>query len=122
MLPALNVFLRSLGIRSKNGTSRSGSSVPFRSTKDHRSTPSQADIDGAVLPPTGKRASNSVFYRLPDENSSSGSAEVKGYQYTVKSMPSGERGEESSDEIPLHGIRVEKDTYQESSNVSPFKG
>lgn len=124
MLPAFNVFLRTLGIRSKNGTSRTGgTSNPFRSSKGHKSNPSQADTDGAVPPPTGKRASGSVFYRLPDENHSSRSdpseskfrPDAKGYQYTVKSLSSGERDEESGDEIPLHGIRVEKDTIMESS-------
>lgn len=124
MLPALNVFLRSLGIRSKNGTSRTGgSSNPFRSTKGDKSNASQADIDGSVPVPTGKRASNSVFYRLPDENDSTGSAagsaelrsDVKGYQYTVKSRSVGDRDEESGDEIPLQGIRVDKDTSVERS-------
>lgn len=119
MLPALNVFLRTLGIRSKNGTSRTGgSSNPFRSKGD-KSNISQGDIDGAVPAPTGKRTSNSVFYRLPDENDSVGSSSTgdaklrpdgKGYQYTVKSLSVGHRDEESGDEIPLQGIRVEKDT------------
>lgn len=127
MLPALNVFLRMLGIRSKNGTSRTGSSRPFRS-KD-KSNYSQSDMEGAVPPPTGKRASGTVFYRLPDENISSGSApgggklrpDSKTYHYTLESLPHKERDEESGDEIPLHGIRVEKQTVAESSNVSPTR-
>lgn len=128
MLPALNVFLRTLGIRSRNGTSRTGgSSNPFRSTKGDKSNISQGDIDGAVPAPTGKRASNSVFYRLPDENDSVGSSSTgdaklrpdgKGYQYTVKSLAMGNRDEESGDEIPLQGIRVEKDTAVMSSSTS----
>jgi hypothetical protein len=117
MLPALNVFLRTLGIRSKNGN-------PFRSKGD-RSNISQGDIDGAVPPPTGKRTSGTVFYRLPDENSSSRSAsgggklrpDAKGYQYTVESLSPKERDEESGDKIPLHSIRVEKDTVMESSKA-----
>jgi len=121
MLPALNVFLRMLGIRSKNGT---GSSNPFRSKGD-RSNASQGDMEGAVPPPTGKRASGTVFYRLPDENNSSSFAPVggklrpdsKSYHYTVESFPPRERDEESGDEIPLHGIRVEKETVAESSNM-----
>ena len=129
MLPALNVFLRTLGIRSKNGTSRTGSSNPFRSKGD-RSNISQGDIDGAVPPPTGKRTSGTVFYRLPDENSSSRSAsggggrlrpDPKGYQYTVENLSPKARDEESGDEIPLHGIRVEKDTVVESSHALPVR-
>lgn len=128
MLPALNVFLRLLGIRSKNGTSRTGSSNPFRSKGD-RTNNSQGDIDGAVPPPTGKRTSGTVFYRLPDENDSMRSTpaggkfrpDAKGYQYTVESLSHGGRDEESGDEIPLHGIRVEKDTVMESSKANPAR-
>lgn len=123
MLPALNVFLRMLGIRSKNGSSRNNSSYPFRS-KD-KSNLSQSDMEGAVPPPTGKRASGTVFYRLPDENNSSRLApgadklrpDSKTYRYTLESLPPKERDEESGDEIPLHGIRVEKQTVAERSNV-----
>jgi hypothetical protein len=125
MLPALNLFLRMLGIRTRNGTSPTGSSNPFRS-KD-KSMNSQGDMEGAVPPPTGKRASGTVFYRLPDENTSSHSTpgggklrpDSKTYQYTVQSLTPGERDEESGDEIPLHGIRVEKHTMAESSRVHP---
>ena len=123
MLPALNVFLRMLGIRSKNGSSGNNSSNPFRS-KD-KSNLSQSNMEGAVPPPTGKRASGTVFYRLPDENNSSRSApgggklrpDSKTYHYTLESLPPKERDEESGDEIPLHGIRVDKHTVAERSNV-----
>lgn len=126
MLPALNVFLRTLGIRSRNGTSRTGgSSNPFRSKGD-QSNISQGENGGAVSAPVGKRASHSIFYRLPDENDSVGSGsgdnklrpDAKGYQYTVKSLSPNERDEETGDEIPLHGIRVEKETNCESSRGS----
>jgi hypothetical protein len=130
MLPALNVFLRMLGIRSKDGSSRSGSSNPFRSKGDRSNATSQLDIDGAVPPPNGKRASNTVFYRLPDENDSTRSGreqgglrpDVKAYQYTVESLSHGERDEGSGDEIPLHGIRVDKDTtVMERSSARPVR-
>jgi hypothetical protein len=130
MLPALNVFLRMLGIRSKDGSSRSGSSNPFRSKGDRSNTTSQLDVDGAVPPPTGKRASHTVFYRLPDENDSTRSGreqgglrpDVKAYQYTVESLSHGERDEGSGDEIPLHGIRVDKDTtVMERSSARPVR-
>ena len=128
MLPALNVFLRTLGIRSNNGSSRNNSSNPFRSKGD-RSNASQGDMEGAVPPPNGKRASGTVFYRLPDENNSSRSAtggdkfrpESKTYHYTLESLPPKERDEESGDEIPLNGIRVEKQTVAESSNGFPAR-
>lgn len=128
MLPALNVFLRTMGIRSRNGTSRTGgSSNPFRSKGGDTSNISQGGENGGAVPaPEGKRASKSVFYRLPDENNSDYSApgegklrpDAKGYQYTVKSLSPNERDEESGDEIPLHGIRVEKDTAVQSSRQS----
>jgi hypothetical protein len=123
MLPALNVFLRVLGIRSQNGSSRNNSSNPFRSKGD-RSNGTQGGMEGAVPPPTGKRASGTVFYRLPDENDSSRSGpggdkfcpDSKTYHYTLESLPQKERDEESGDEIPLNGIRVEKHTMAESSS------
>jgi hypothetical protein len=128
MRPALNVLLRVVGIRSQNGTSRNTSSNPFRSKGD-RSNGTQGDLEGAVPPPTGKRTSHTVFYRLPDENNSSGSAEggdkfcpeSKTYHYTLESLPPKERDEESGDEIPLNGIRVEKHTMAESSNGFPAR-
>lgn len=128
MLPSLNVFLRMLGIRSKNGSSRNNSSNPFRSKGD-KSNNSQGNMEGAVPPPTGKRASGTVFYRLPDENNSSRSAaggdkfrpDSKTYHYTLESLPPKERDEESGDEIPLNGIRIEKQTVAQSSNVHPTR-
>lgn len=118
MLPALNIFLRKIGVRTESGTLRSGSSF-FRSSKGDKSQQSRPDT---VSDGTGKSA-HSAFYRLHDDNDSEyarGNVETptegklrpdaKGYQYTVKSLSPEERDEGSSDEIPLHAIRVEKDT------------
>lgn len=76
-----------------------------------------------MAPESNSKTGASLFYRLPGENDSdstwAGSGmpnegklrpDTKGYQYTVKSMSQEERDEESGDEIPLHGIRVETDT------------
>jgi hypothetical protein len=124
MLPALNVFLRVVGIKSQNGSGLNRSSMNPFSSKGNKSTISRAEADGAVPTPDNKRTSATAFYRLPDENDSMGSGdcdqilgpEGKGYQYTVKSLAPTGPDEESGDEIPLHGIRVERDTTLETSN------
>ena len=74
-----------------------------------------------------------MFYQLPDENDSDSTArgtdsdalatltdanlrpDVKGYKYTIKSLPWDEREEENDNDIPLHGIRVEK-AFETSKN------
>lgn len=74
-----------------------------------------------------------MFYQLPDENDSDSTArgtdsdthatltdanlrpDVKGYKYTIKSLPWGEREEDNNNDIPLHGIRVEK-AFETSKN------
>ena len=124
MLPALNIFLRMVGIRSQNGSTNRSSTNPFQSSRGNKSNVSRAEADGAVPAPDSKRVSATAFYRLPDENDSMGSGDCdkdlridgKGYQYTVESMAPIGPGEESGDEIPLHGIRVERDTTLETSN------
>ena len=119
MLPALNIFLRKIGVRTESGTLRSGSSF-FRST--NKGDKSQQSRPDTVSDGTAKSA-HSAFYRLHDDNDSQYARsnietptegklrpDAKSYQYTVKSLPPEERDETSSDEIPLHAIRVEKDT------------
>lgn len=119
MLPALNVVLRRLGIR---GDSRNGSNF-FRSTKGDKSSGSRADI---LSETTGGKNVRESFHRLADESDSeyarAGAAtptesklrpDAKGYQYTIKTTSRGD--EDSSDEIPLHAIRVETDLKFERS-------
>jgi len=127
MLPALNIFLRIVGIRSQNGSGANRSSMnPFQSSRGNKSTPSRTEADGAVSAPDSKRVSANAFYRLPDENDSVGSGgcgkdmgiDGKSYHYTVKGVAPTGTGpdEESGDEIPLHSIRVERDTTLETSD------
>ena len=128
MLPALNVFLRVVGIKSQNGSSARRSSMNLFSSKGNKSNVSRTETNGTA--PTardGRRVSATAFYRLPDENDSVGSGdcdkvlgpEKKNYQYTIKSLAPIGTGpdEESGDEIPLHGIQVERETtVEETSN------
>jgi len=124
MLPALNVFLRAVGIKSQNGSSAQRSTMNLFSSRGNKSNVSRAEADGAVAAPDNKRVSATAFYRLPDENDSAGSGdcdkvlgpEGKSYQYTVKSLAPTGPDEESGDEIPLHGIRVGRETTLETSN------
>jgi hypothetical protein len=117
MLPALNVFLRVVGIKSQNGSSVRRSSMNLFSSKGNKSNVSRAETDGTAPARDGRRVSATAFYRLPDENDSVGSGDCdklrdKAYQYTIKSLAPIGTGpdEESGDEIPLHGIQVEKET------------
>jgi hypothetical protein len=126
MLPALNVFLRVVGIKSQNGSSARRSSMNLFSSKGNKSNVSRTETNGTA--PTardGRRVSATAFYRLPDENDSVGSGDCdkvcgpKAYQYTIKSLAPIGTGpdEESGDEIPLHGIQVERETtVEETSN------
>ena len=131
MLPALNVFLRVVGIKSQNGSLNRSSMNPFQSSRGNKSTTSRAETDGAAPARDSRRVSATAFYRLPDENDSVGSGdcdkvlgpEGKSYQYTVKSLAPIGTGpdEESGDEIPLHGIRVERGTAVESTSNRFFQ-
>lgn len=126
MLPVFNVLLRYLGIKNEAGTLRSLGSNGFRSKGDKSNLSLENGPNGIASSRTGKKTSNSVFYRLPDENDSNDTArrdnsgapltptdarlrpDVKGYEYTVKSLSAEERDSDSGDNIPLHGIRVER--------------
>ena len=131
MLPALNVFLRVVGIKSQNGSLNRSSMNPFQSSRGNKSTTSRAETDGAAPARDSRRVSATAFYRLPDENDSVGSGdcdkvlgpEGKSYQYTVKSLAPIGTGpdEDSGDEIPLHGIRVERGTAVESTSNRFFQ-
>ncbi|KAM0723493.1 hypothetical protein Q7P37_000480 [Cladosporium fusiforme] len=116
-LPAMNVFLRWIGIKNADGSMTSNSF--FRSTKN-KSMDSNNVLSGSNV-----KTTDSQFYRLSDDTGSdlrrqeTGTPiegklrpEAKGYQYTVQSFA---RDEESGDEIPLNGIRVQKETAFERS-------
>lgn len=116
-LPAMNVFLRWIGVKNADGSMTSNSF--FRSTKN-KSLDSNNVLSGSNV-----KTTDSQFYRLSDDTGSdlrrqeTGTPiegklrpEAKGYQYTVQSFA---RDEESGDEIPLNGIRVQKETAFERS-------
>lgn len=118
MLPAINVFLRWIGVKNEHGTMTSNSF--FRSSKNK-----SLDSNNVLSAPNIK-TTDSQFYRLSDDTASDfGRKETgtpiegklrpqaKGYQYTVESLG---RDEESGDEIPLKGIRVQTDTAFERSS------
>lgn len=113
MLPAFNVFLRWIGVKNADGTMTSNSF--FRST-NKKSTDGSNMLSGSQT-----KTADSQFYRLSDDTNSEFGRDraptpiegkirpdAKGYQYTVQSLGRGD--EESGDEIPLKGIRVQKDT------------
>ncbi|KAL2209536.1 hypothetical protein CC79DRAFT_1332697 [Sarocladium strictum] len=121
LLPALNVLLRLIGIRTPNGTLGSTPSKGFRSTEDKiKSTPSAPGL----VSETGKP--RDAFYRLSDDEDGSETSanlyarsqtpmenklrpDTMGFKYTVESYSREEREEESGDDIPLHAIRVKTD-------------
>jgi hypothetical protein len=124
MRPALHLIVRKLGIKgSMPGLFRSDGSIGFPNTGPSSSTNNPAIIDAGTGTNQGhtKRGSQGTFYRLPDITGSSGQESGQmpvdsklrpdhGYTYTVTSLP-GKGGEEvslSGDEVPLHGISVQK--------------
>lgn len=120
ILPAMNVLLRWIGIKNENGT-MSGSSF-FRSTKNKSLDSSNA------LASSNPKTADSQFYRLSDDDTHSDfgrkgietpienklSPDNKSYLYTVQNLG---RDEESGDEIPLQGIRVQKDLKVERTRL-----
>ncbi|KAH7126037.1 hypothetical protein EDB81DRAFT_203112 [Dactylonectria macrodidyma] len=125
MLPVLRIFIRYTGLQALAGTVRGSAS---RSKTDHSAfsngVDSRQDVEARPAPTSEPNARGDVFYRLPDDNGSDGLGQsgrgtpgvddlrpdVKGFEFTVKSYKSNtDRGDDSGDEIPLQGIRVQKD-------------
>lgn len=119
MLPVVNLLARLFGIKTPMSTA--ASSQGLRSN-DQSCTAGKLSRTGNPPELNKKRASDN-FYRLPDETDSGDEPartnlstpiesklgpNVKGYEYTVKSMSRGDRDEESRDDTPLHGIKVQK--------------
>ena len=116
LLPVLNAIVLLFGIKSP--ISMRGSS---KGPTKNQSTDASAHMSRTGnLPDANAKRTSDNFYRLPDEPDSEGSLSRTGtstpiesklrpdrrgdYQYTVKS---GKREEDSGDDIPLHGIRVQ---------------
>lgn len=124
MLPVFNVVLRTLGLKSNSETTRNGSANNFWSKWSKSGTSGQEDTSRIAPNPNSTKANNNLFYKLPDENSSSTTRgtdvetlatpsdarlrpDVKGYKYSIKSLSQEERNDDNENGIPLHGIRVE---------------
>ncbi|KAH6857044.1 hypothetical protein B0I37DRAFT_89178 [Chaetomium sp. MPI-CAGE-AT-0009] len=117
--PVMTLFASKLGIKRTLLTSRGGGTTGASSGNFHKSTTTSTDVE---LQKSTKN-DNGTFYRLPDDQASGEmtrgvDAELRpehGYGYTVTSRsvdPKADGGSLSGDEIPLHGIRVQKDFKQ----------
>ncbi|KAH6884890.1 hypothetical protein B0T10DRAFT_492944 [Thelonectria olida] len=138
MLPVMKFFLRITGLGRLLSTVN-GSSVPVFGSRTGTSTKglsSQINPDSRQGTTSDSNGRGDSFYRLPDETDSDGlgksggivttaaAADAKlrpdtqGYQFTVNSFKStSDQGNESGDDIPLHGIRVQKKFHQATSEV-----
>jgi hypothetical protein len=117
MLPVISFGARFLGLKSPAG-SRVGSKG-YRAN-DKSNVFLQGGNQGNFPDTSSKGASNN-FYRLPDGNSSDGTSrgapstaleaklrpDSNACEYTVKCHPSSSRDDQSGDDIPLQGIRVD---------------
>ncbi|KAH7136826.1 hypothetical protein B0J13DRAFT_81558 [Dactylonectria estremocensis] len=127
MLPVLRIFIRYTGLQALAGTVR-GSTTRSKTDRSAfgNGVESREDVEARPAPTSEPNARGDVFYRLPDDNGSDGLGrpghmgapglvdelrpDAKGFEFTVKSYKSStDRGDDSGDEIPLQGIRVQKD-------------
>jgi hypothetical protein len=138
MLPVMKFFLRITGLGRLVSTVN-GSSVPVfgsRTGTSSKGLSSQINPDSRQGTTSDSNGRGNSFYRLPDETDSDGlrksgnivttttAADAKlrpdtqGYQFTVNSFKStSDRGNESGDEIPLHGIRVQTKFQRATTEV-----
>ena len=122
--PALTFFARHMGFSSfvsrhfmtMTGSRNAQDSMPshMRSGSGHRDDTSDVNL----VHSTGK----GEFYRLDDDNGHQTSASnpklrpEHGYSQTVTTRPVREEGDSwSGDEVPLHGIRIQRDFKQSIS-------
>ena len=112
-----------MGIKGSLLTTRRGATNNTSSSKKfgQSATGSVSDRTEVELQKARKGNAGAVFYRLPDgqvsgETTRAADAELRpehGYRYTVTSQPvKGDGASLSGDEVPLHGIRVQKDFKQ----------
>ncbi|KAK2041702.1 integral membrane protein [Colletotrichum somersetense] len=131
--PALQSIARACGITgSMGGMFRAGTALGLGSSRNKSNfsngTTSQ-DPNNIGGSQTGRRFSASkhggkdTFYRLSDDNGSEGAGrqhpstpgqskfrpDTTGFGYSVESYPAKEKDDKSSDEIPLHAIRVQRE-------------
>ncbi|KAK4066786.1 hypothetical protein H0G86_004925 [Trichoderma simmonsii] len=133
LLPVLRLFARSIGIKRNFLSPNRGTSGAKSSNlnKSNLSGPSQNKSVNGLASESKRRASGSAFYRLDDETESDGSLnngshpvvmnsqfrpDTKGYKHTVKSSWMNEPpADDTRDDIPLHGIRVQTEFEQSTS-------
>lgn len=114
LLPVLNAIARLFGVKNPL-TTRSSSKGQTKDQSTNVSTHMSRTVN---LPDATAKRTSDNFYRLPDHDSDGPSSRTgsstpiesklrpdgRGYEYTVKS---GDREEDSGDDIPLHGIMVQ---------------
>ncbi|KAM5347852.1 hypothetical protein ACJ41O_007676 [Fusarium nematophilum] len=141
MLPVLKLVARYTGLSSLAGTVR-GTSLPGFSSKTERSTKGMASSGGNTetgrMSDSNASSRGNAFYRLPDETDSDGLVkgaafgnpalpvdaklrpDVNGYELTVKTYKSSntDRDDDSGEGILLHGIRVQRE-FQQTTTQKP---
>ncbi|KAH6631346.1 hypothetical protein F5144DRAFT_531946 [Chaetomium tenue] len=124
--PVMALGAAKLGIKRTILTSRGGGGTTGASSRNFggkSTTPSLSDRTEVELQKSTKKDNAGTFYRLPDDQVSGDTsrgvdADLRpehGYGYTVTSRPAGAKADGASlsgDEVPLHGIRVQKDFKQ----------
>jgi hypothetical protein len=126
--PVMGLALRKAGLKSSVLSTRDGTTTNLTATKNMNiaksATGSLRDRTDAAGGKSTKKDGAGTFYRLPDDQHSSGEttaaptdAELRpdhGYGYSVTSGPGSklDGSSLSGDEIPLHGIRVHTDFKQ----------
>lgn len=135
MLPVLRLFARYTGLQSLLGTVRGSASRSKTDRSAFSKGTSREDVEARPAPNSEPNGRGDAFYRLPDETESDGVVknpnssplspvvddlrpDIKGYEFTVKSYKSNtDRGDESGDEIPLQGIRVQRQFRRSTSGI-----
>ncbi|KAK1584958.1 uncharacterized protein LY79DRAFT_559905 [Colletotrichum navitas] len=131
--PAMQHLARACGITgSMGGMFRAGTALGFGSSRNKSNfsngTTSQDPNNGGSqaarrFSVSKHGAGKDTFYRLSDDNASEGASQQQapspgqskfrpdttGFGYSVESYPAKEKNDKSSDEIPLHAIRVQKE-------------
>jgi hypothetical protein len=121
--PVFGFAASKMGIKGTLLTTRRGGTNNTSSSKNfgQSATGSVSDRNEVELQKARKGSAGAVFYRLPDNQVSTETtrpvdSELRpkhGYGYTVTSQPGKGDGESlSGDEVPLHGIRVQRDFKQ----------
>ncbi|KAH8686414.1 hypothetical protein BGZ61DRAFT_454454 [Ilyonectria robusta] len=134
MLPVLRLFARYTGLQSLVGTVRGSASRSKADRSAFSKGTSREDAEARPAPNAEPNGRGDAFYRLPDDTESDGTVkkansalspvvddlrpDIKGYEFTVKSYKSNtDRGDESGDEIPLQGIRVQRQFRRSTSGI-----